>query len=62
MNIPALSTMQSMGNVQNQAGLLIMKKAMDSSQQNGQAITDMLASGAPKFSPAHLGQVIDISA
>lgn len=62
MDIAALSAMASMSKVQNQASIMIMRKVMDTSQQNGQAITDLLSSSGPNLSPAHLGQTIDISA
>jgi len=62
MDIPSLSTMASLGTIQNQASLMVMKKVMDMGQQNGQAMTDLLVSAAPKLSPPYLGQTIDISA
>jgi|GEM_PF-4878472 len=60
MDITSLSMMASMGNVQNQAGLMIMKKAMDTNQQSSQSMMTLLAA-TPTLSPAHLGQTIDIS-
>lgn len=62
MDIPALSMMLSQTSIQSQASLMIMKKSMDASTQNGQAITDLVATSTPRISPAHLGQSVDISA
>jgi len=62
MDIPALSTMASQNSVQAAASLMVMKKAMDTSAQDGQAMADLLASSTVRLSPAHLGQAVDISA
>jgi hypothetical protein len=62
MDIAALSVMSSQNSLQNQASLLMMRNILDTSQQNGQATIDLLASASPKLSPSHLGQSIDISA
>lgn len=61
MDIAALSVLSSQNNLQSQASLLMMRKVLDTTQQNGQAAIDLLASAAPRLSPAHLGQSIDIS-
>lgn len=62
MDIAAISTMSAQGKVQNQSSLLMMRKVMDTSEQNGQAVLDLLASISPRVSPPYLGQTIDISA
>lgn len=60
MDIPALSIASSQSKVQAQAGLMVMKKAMDHSEQTSQAMIELAAS--TPVSPPHLGQAIDISA
>lgn len=62
MDIPALSTMSAQTSIQSAASLMIMKQALDTSAQNGQAMVDLIATSTPRISPAHLGQVVDISA
>jgi hypothetical protein len=62
MDIPAVSMMASQNQLQNQAGIMMMGKAMDTNAQNGQAMLDLLATAGPRLSPAHLGQTLDISA
>jgi hypothetical protein len=62
VDIAALSIMSSQNNVQNQASILMMRKILDTTQQNGQATIDLLASASPKLSPDHLGHSIDILA
>jgi hypothetical protein len=62
VDIAALSIMSSQNNVQNQASILMMRKILDTTQQNGQATIDLLASASPKLSPDHLGNSIDILA
>lgn len=62
MDIAAASVALNQGQVQQQASLMVMRKVMDTAEQNGQALTDMLAATpAPRISPAHLGQQVDIS-
>lgn len=61
MDIAALATASSLSNVQDQASVLIMRKAMDVATQNGQALLGLLDT-IPKMSPPHLGQAVDISA
>ena len=62
MDIPSLSIMSAQNSLQSSASILVMKKAMDASAENGQAMTDLLATAGPSLSPAHLGQAVDISA
>jgi len=62
MDIAALSVISSQNSLQNQASILMMRKKLDTTQQGGQVTIDLLASAAPKLSPEHLGQSIDISA
>lgn len=58
MDIPALSSISA----QSTAGILMMKKILDASEENGQAMVDLLNTATPSFSPPHLGQTVDISA
>lgn len=46
MDIAALSMVNSQQQVQSQAGIMILKKAMDSSKQDASAIMQMMGVGA----------------
>ena len=60
MDIAALSVAATQNRVQSQAELLVYKKALDSMQQNGQAMAELLTSTGPSL--PHLGQRVDIQA
>lgn len=62
MDIPALSMISAQTSTQSAADLLIMKQVMDSTAEDGQAMVDLLNTSAPRISPPHLGQSVDISA
>jgi len=61
MDIRSLSVVASQAKVQDQASMMMMKKALDASKDSGQAMIDLLSAG-PRLSPSHLGQTVDISA
>lgn len=61
MDIPNLSVMSSQTAFQSTASLLIMKKVLDSSTQNGQDMVALLDTSTPRISPSNLGQAVDIS-
>ncbi|MDF2570929.1 MAG: putative motility protein [Sporomusa sp.] len=62
MDIAAFSTIASQAGACNQAGILVMKKAMDTSASQSQGLVDLLQTAAPRISPSHLGNTIDLSA
>lgn len=62
MDIAALSVIKSMAHIKQQAGIQVLKMAMDSSQENADFYTRMLApvkQMEQSVSP-HLGRYIDI--
>lgn len=56
MDIAALSVMNSQAQVQNNAGILLLKKAMDTSETSSQQMIDMLVPPSPS-----IGTQIDIA-
>ena len=62
MDIAALSKASAQLTVSDQASILIMKKAMDTSVTQQQNLLDQLPAAEPRISPSHLGNSIDISA
>ena len=61
MDIAALSVSSSLAQVQNTAGILIMKKAMDNLQTDGQALLAGLQTTATQPALPYLGTNVDIS-
>ena len=61
MDIAALSLVNSQANIQNQASILVLRKAMDTSSQQGQDTVNMLSTAAVPPSLPNLGNNIDIS-
>lgn len=61
MDIAALSIISSQASAQNDASIMILRKAMDTMEQNGQGLVNLINASAPVISPPHLGQSIDIS-
>ena len=60
MDIAALSVAATQNRVQNQAELLVYKKVLETMQQDGQAMAELLTSAGPAL--PHLGQTVDIQA
>ena len=61
MDIAALSLVNSQANIQNQASILVLRKAMDTASQQGQDTVNMLSTAAVPPSLPNLGNNIDIS-
>ncbi|WP_371374106.1 YjfB family protein [Sporomusa aerivorans] len=61
MDIAALATGLSQGQLCNTASILVMKKVMDTSAEQSQDLLQLMSTIAPPASPAHLGNNIDIS-
>ena len=63
MDIAALATTASQARVNNQASILVMKKAMDTASDQSQGLLALMStSSTPSISLPHLGNNIDISA
>lgn len=62
MDIAALSMASSQLTVSDQASILVMKKAMDTSVAQNQDLVNQLPAAASRISLSHLGNNIDISA
>jgi len=61
MDVAALSTILSQTNVRQQASLFVMEMAMDTAEQNGQNMADMLKGSQPNVSlESHLGKNVDL--
>ncbi|WP_243290297.1 YjfB family protein [Bacillus sp. FJAT-47783] len=61
MDIAALSVMLGQTNVNQQASLSVMKMAMDTAEQNGQAMQQLLqTTQAPVSLEPHLGHSVDV--
>lgn len=61
MDISLLSVAMSQANVQQQASLSVFKIAMNTAEQNGQNMAEMLKGSHPPVSlEAHLGNTIDL--
>lgn len=60
MDIAALATVNSQANIQSQASILVLKKAMDTAAQQGQDMAQLLSTTAVPALP-HLGTSVDIS-
>ena len=61
MDVAALSTMSSQMNVSNQAGILMLKKVMNTATEQADGLMLLMAATAPSISPPNLGNNIDIS-
>lgn len=59
--IPMLSTVMAQNKVQENAGTLMLAKAMDVQEQGGQALVDMMRSSMERSVTPNLGGNIDIS-
>ncbi len=60
MDIAAMSVVMQQSKLQESAALLVMKKVMNTANQNGGEIVAMLSeSGVPKMAEGHLGGNID---
>lgn len=62
MDIAALSMVSSQSSAQNAAGIMVLKKAMNTMDQTGQAVVNLIQTATPALSLPHLGQNIDINA
>ncbi|MPN59532.1 hypothetical protein SDC9_207253 [bioreactor metagenome] len=62
MDIAALSIVSTQASAQNAASIMVLKKSMDTLEQNGQGLVNLINASAPIISPPHLGKSIDISA
>ncbi|MCT4619786.1 MAG: YjfB family protein [Marinisporobacter sp.] len=63
MDIAAMSMMLNQGKVQQQASLSVMKKAMDTSENNGKALTEMINTSTKTMELSvnpHLGGNLDL--
>lgn len=61
MDIAALSTMLSQTNMNQQASLSVMKMAMNTAEQNGQAMQELMQTAqAPVSLEPHLGNSVDV--
>ncbi|MCF8009869.1 MAG: YjfB family protein [Clostridiales bacterium] len=65
MNIAAASIMQSQAQLQQNVGTAVMKKAMDTAEQNGSFVDKMMEGAnqgneAKQASPPHLGNRLDV--
>ena len=58
MDIPALSTYMSMGNLSTNVDIAVMSKILDTAEATGEALTQMMAAAAVPG----LGENIDIMA
>jgi hypothetical protein len=61
MDIPAISMSLSTAKVQQQAGISVMKMAMNSSKANVEAFSEMVKKAMENSVQPHLGNKIDIS-
>lgn len=59
MDIAALAVLNSQAIMQNQASLLVMKKALDISEQSSQGMIQMVSASPAPVLP-HLGNSVDI--
>ncbi len=62
MNISSINPAITLAANPDGAGVMVMKKALDTFSQDGQNIVAMLKQSAPPLSPPHLGNAIDIKA
>ncbi|AXI39022.1 putative motility protein [Bacillaceae bacterium ZC4] len=61
MDVAALSVALSQSNVQQQASLSVLKLAMNTAEQNGKNIAEMLKGSQPAVSlELHLGNTVDL--
>jgi hypothetical protein len=56
---PLLSTAMAQDNLFTQVGTALAKKGLDDQKIEGQNVLQLIASAAPTFAPAHLGQNIN---
>ncbi|MGI6093369.1 MAG: putative motility protein [Veillonellaceae bacterium] len=61
MDIAALSIISSQASAQNDASILILRKTMDTMEQNGQGLVNLINTSMPIISPPHLGNNVDIN-
>lgn len=61
MDIAALATTASQTRINNQASILVMKKAMDTASDQSQGLLALMSTATPSISLPHLGNNIDIS-
>lgn len=61
MDIAAFSIMSSQMNVANQASILVLKQAMNTSAQQSDGLLQVMNAGSASISPPNLGNNIDIS-
>jgi hypothetical protein len=59
MDIAALSILKNQVQLKMDAGTSIMKKVMDTAEQNCSLLTRMLNEAAPSANPPHLGAHLD---
>jgi len=59
MNIAALSILKNQAQLKMDVGTLIMKKVMDTAEQDGSLLTRMLDRAAPSTNPPHMGAHLD---
>jgi hypothetical protein len=62
MNIQSINPSVTLSAKSDGAGLLVMKKALDTFSRDGQNLVDLLKQSAPAPSPPNLGNNIDIKA
>jgi hypothetical protein len=61
MDIAALATGMSQGQLLTNASILVMKKVMDTTTEQSQDLIQLMSALAAPASPPHLGNNIDIS-
>jgi len=62
MNIMSVNPAVTLATKADGAGLLVMKKALDTFSRDGQNIVDLLKQSSPPVSPPNLGNNLDIKA
>lgn len=61
MNIPELSTALANVNLQNNVGIAVLSKAMDSSEQTGESLIQMMDRSMELSVNPHIGSNFDMS-
>lgn len=59
MDIAALSVLSKQLSVQDAASIMVLKKCLDTAEQNGQGVVNLI--NASSVSLPHLGKSVDIS-
>jgi hypothetical protein len=62
MNIMSVNPAVTLAAKADGAGLLVMKKALDTFSRDGRNMVDLLKQSAPSVSPPNLGNTIDLKA